>query len=193
MTKSKLTDEQQALFNSIESVLRKEVALEYIKNGYENGTKAYLNACENLNRKPSKNPETSASEILSYPNVLAFINSLKISVAESVHIDASWVLQQMKDIHELDVADILDSQGNFLQIKQWPKTWRMYISGLDIQELNLGDTEAVVKKIKWPDKVKNLEMIGRHVNVKAWDKEEARETPQDIVINFVDAVKPNED
>mgnify|MGYP003622530809 FL=1 len=25
-----------------------------------------------------------------------------------------------------------------------------------------------LKKIKWPDKVKNLELIGKHVNVQAW-------------------------
>jgi phage terminase small subunit len=28
--------------------------------------------------------------------------------------------------------------------------------------------ENILKKIKWPDKVKNLELIGKHVEVQAW-------------------------
>ena len=35
-----------------------------------------------------------------------------------------------------------------------------------------GDIAAVIKKIKWPDKLKNLELLGRHVNIGAWNKEE---------------------
>lgn len=136
-----------------------------------NGTQAAIRA-----KYSEKTANRIASELLSKPDIQERIQELKSSREQRVKVDADWVLQQMKDIHELDVADILDNQGNFLQIKQWPKTWRMYISGLDIQELNLGDTEAVVKKIKWPDKVKNLEMIGRHVSVKAWDKEEAKDS-----------------
>ena len=38
-------------------------------------------------------------------------------------------------------------------------------------ELKNGDDEVmsvVLKKIKWPDKVKNLELLGRHVTVGAF-------------------------
>jgi len=95
---SKLTTDQEALFNAITSGLRKEVATQYIKNGYENGKQAYLTACKRLKRKPSKNPETSSSEILSYPNVIAFIESTQIEAAREAQIDANWVLKGIKEL-----------------------------------------------------------------------------------------------
>ena len=95
---TKLTAKQEELFNRIGSGLRKEVVLEFIKNGYENGTKAYINACKNLNRGASKNPEVSASEILSYPNVIHFIDSTKIEAANEAQVDANWVIKGIKDL-----------------------------------------------------------------------------------------------
>jgi len=51
--------------------------------------------------------------------------------------------------------------------------WRKTVTSLDIIEqisnIN-GERELVsfVKKLKLPDKLKNLDLIGRHVNVQAW-------------------------
>lgn len=96
----KLTKEQEVIFNSITSALRKETAVQYIKNGYTNGKQAYLAACRQLKRKPSKNPETSSSEILSYPNVVAFIESTQIKAAHEAQITAEWVLNGIKELTE---------------------------------------------------------------------------------------------
>lgn len=95
---NKLTKEQKVIFNNITSALRKETAVQFIKNGYENGKQSYLAACKKLKRKPSKNPETSASEILSYPNVIAFIQSTQIKAAQEAQIDANWVLKGIKEL-----------------------------------------------------------------------------------------------
>jgi phage terminase small subunit len=195
--KIKLTNHQEALFNSLNSKLQQETAIAFIRDGYENQTRAYLSACESLNKKPSKNPETSASEILSYPKVIDFLDSIRIEVAENVKVDAEWLLGRLKQIDELDIIDIMnDDLSAFKKLSEWPKIWRTSISGLDIMTISgVDDVEQIVKKLKWPDKVKNLEMIGRHVSVKAWDKEEKKEENKDttIVLNFTDAVKPDAD
>lgn len=114
---SKLTEQQKILFNSLTSSLRKQVALEYIKLNYDNGTKAYLNACKKLKKKPSKNPVTSASEILNYPNVTAFIDSVRVKVAEEVQVDAQWVLEQSIDMFKTSkrAGDLKASKG-FLEL-----------------------------------------------------------------------------
>ncbi|NGE23598.1 terminase small subunit, partial [Klebsiella pneumoniae] len=31
-----------------------------------------------------------------------------------------------------------------------------------------GDSTVLLKKIKWPDKVKNLELLGKHISVQAF-------------------------
>jgi len=97
---AKLTAKQKDLFDKIESKLRKEVAAAFIKQGFKNGTKAYLKACKNLNRKRSKNPETSASEILNYPNVDKFIDSIRDDIAGAAKVDAEWVLKNLKSVAE---------------------------------------------------------------------------------------------
>ena len=77
---------------------------------------------------------------------------------------------------ELDILDImLDDLSGFKVLSEWPKSWRTSISGIDLQSIMAGGDEPIetlVKKIKWPDKTKNLELIGRHVNVRAWEKEQ---------------------
>ena len=124
-----------------------------------------------------------ADKIYNKPKVnlkITTLQSIKNKVAkEEFEIDAKWVLGELKAIHELDILDIMSEDlKSFRALSEWPKIWRTSISGIDIMAISNGedDMEQTIKKIKWPDKVKNLEMIGKHVNVKAWDKEEQQTT-----------------
>lgn len=86
--------------------------------------------------------------------------------SERVQIDADYVLKRLVEIDQMDVADIMDSDGNVLPLKDWPKIWRQYISNME--SIQLSDGEGWLKKIKWPDKVKNLELLGKHITVGAF-------------------------
>lgn len=88
--------------------------------------------------------------------------------AKRTQIGADYVLNRLAQIDQLDVADILDNTGNFKPVLEWPKVWRQTVSGLDIQEIMSGDTESVIRKIKWPDKLRNLELLGKHVDIGAF-------------------------
>ena len=85
---------------------------------------------------------------------------------ERTKIDADYVLQRLVAIDQMDVLDIMDDQMRILPLRDWPKIWRQYIS--NIENLELSDADGVFKKIKWPDKVKNLELLGKHVSVGAF-------------------------
>ena len=190
----KLTVKQKELYEAITQKLRRETALAFISLGYTNQVEAYLNACKTMNRQPSKNPITSASEILNYPNVLAFIDSCKEVNAIEANVSAKYVLDRLIEIDKLDVVDILDNTGNVKAIRDWPKSWRTSISGLDVQDMMQGDTMSVIKKIKWPDKLRNIELLGKHVDIKAFEGDAKGENDdKPIVINFIDAVKPSDD
>ena len=108
---------------------------------------------------------------MSKPVINQYISNLKAERSNSVAVDAKYVLKRLVEIDELDVIDILDNTGNMKAIRDWPKSWRTSISGLDVQDMMSGDTESVIKKIKWPDKLRNLELLGKHVDIKAWDGE----------------------
>ena len=134
---------------------------EYIKD--LNGTQAAIRA--------GYSPRTAdrmAYELLKKPEIQAFVLQSKAERVEEVKVDANYVLKRLIEIDEMDVADILDDGGDFLPIRNWPKVWRTTLSGLDIAIINSGDTEAIIKKIKWPDKVKNLELLGKHIGVGAF-------------------------
>lgn len=102
-----------------------------------------------------------------------------IIAEKEFQIDSEFVLRRLKEIDELDVIDIIkDDMSGFKLLSEWPKAWRTSISSIDMKRMitSIGENEeleTIIEKIKWPDKVKNLEMIGRHVSVKAWDKEES--------------------
>ena len=66
----------------------------------------------------------------------------------------------------------VNDDGRLKPIREWPKIWRTTLSGFDlsstIMNMNEDSIETILKKIKWPDKVKNLELIGKHVDVNAF-------------------------
>lgn len=89
-------------------------------------------------------------------------------------VSADYVLMRLVEIDQMDVIDILDDEGGLKPISQWPKVWRTSISAVDINRIRMAmkddeeDIESTLQKIKWPDKVKNMELIGKHVDVNAF-------------------------
>ena len=119
-------------------------------------------------RMKAETINVKASKLSKKDYIRARIDKLRQERCERTQIDADYVLKRLAAIDEMDVLDILDNTGNFLPIREWPKVWRTTISGVALLELVTGDTESVLRKIKWPDKVKNLELLGKHVTVNAF-------------------------
>lgn len=113
-----------------------------------------------------KTADKIGSQLLGKTRVSEAIAKAKKERADRVLADADYVLRRLVQIDKMDVLDILNNNGTIKPVSEWPLIWRQFISGIDIAEL--GDSAALVKKIKWPDKVKNLELIGKHVDVQAF-------------------------
>ena len=93
--------------------------------------------------------------------------------ADKVEIDANYVLERLASIDKMNVSDILEDNLTLRPLSEWPLTWKQSISSIDLQEISVGmnDSDAAIhyiKKLKWPDKIKNLELLGKHVNVMAF-------------------------
>ncbi|HGK4675237.1 TPA: terminase small subunit [Kluyvera georgiana] len=116
----------------------------------------------------AKTAQEQSSRLLSNVMVQARIGELKTDRNEQVGVDAAYVLRRLTEIDQMDVLDILLSNGELKPIKDWPKVWRTTLSGMDVVEMASADSSALLKKIKWPDKVKNLELLGKHVDVQAF-------------------------
>lgn len=138
---------------------------QYLKENY-NATKAAI--ASGYSEKAAKE---QGSRLLTNANIKKAIEQAKRERELIVKVDAAWVLERHRRIDEMDAIDILDDDGNILPIRQWPKIWRQYLNGFDIQELTGKDKSeqaSIIRRIKWPDKMKNLEMIGKHVDVAAY-------------------------
>ena len=125
----------------------------------------------------------TASEIMSKPDIQSFIADLMTKRNKAVEVDANYVLNRLVEIDQMDVADILAEDGSLKPIKDWPRVWRTTLSGLDVITVFNSEeatTESVLKKIKWPDKVKNLELLGKHVNVNAFAEKKQEGAAEDL-------------
>jgi len=120
-----------------------------------------------------KTAKEIATENLSKPAIKEYLSIRQQDRQERTEIKADYVLNRLHDIDNMDVMDILNEDGTLKPIKDWPRVWRISLSGMDVAELFEGGGDervlaGMLKKIKWPDKLKNLELLGKHVTVGAF-------------------------
>lgn len=136
----------------------------------------------------AKTANRTASENMSKPDIQSRIAELKAQRNDLVGINATYVLNRLVEIDQMDVLDILTSTGELKPVSQWPKVWRTTLSGLDVVEMSAEGTAALLKKIKWPDKVKNLELIGKHIDVQAFREQVKAEHVVESISDLMDSL-----
>lgn len=138
----------------------------YIKTP-KNQTQAAINAGFSPNTAHVK-----ASNMMRDERIQKRIAELMEERNKRLRVSADYVLMRLVEIDQMDVLDILNDDGTLKPIREWPKIWRTTLSGFDlsstIMNMDEASIETILKKIKWPDKVKNLEIIGKHVDVMAF-------------------------
>ncbi|WP_334471028.1 terminase small subunit [Arsenophonus sp. PmNCSU2021_1] len=144
-----LTDKQEAFCR--ENLIDLNATQAAIRAGYSEKTAKDI-ACQNLAKL----------------NIQKRIQTLMEERKNRIEVNADYVLKRLVDIDQMDVLDIITESGDLRPIKDWPKVWRTTLSGFDIAAIRVEGAEALLKKIKWPDKIKNLELLGKHVSVQAF-------------------------
>lgn len=139
----------------------------YIKTP-ENQTQAAINAGFSPNTAAVK-----ASVMMRDERIQKRIAELMEERNKRLRVSADYVLLRLVEIDQMDVIDILNDDMSIKPVSEWPKVWRQYLTGFELADMfeGRGDEKELVgilKKIKWPDKVKNLELIGKHVDVNAF-------------------------
>lgn len=154
-----------------------------------NGTQAAIAA--------GYSPDTAgstASRLLKDVNIQQMIADAVSERRDRLEINADYVLHRLVEIDQMRVSDILNDDGSLKNISDWPDTWNRTLSGIELTELfdGRGDEKTLVgilKKIKWPDKQKNLDMLGKHIDVQAWEKDDSKTSEMpDIVLSKDEAM-----
>lgn len=119
-----------------------------------------------------KGAKDQAYALMQDPEVAEAIKAAMEERNKRLQVDADYVLQRLTEIDQLDLADIFDLDGKLLPIRQWPLIWRQMVKEVDMK----------TGKVKFHDKLRALELIGKHVNVNAF-REQVNHTGD---INFTD-------
>ena len=111
-------------------------------------------------------------ELLGKTSIKAAIEEAQERREIATEIDANWVLKRLADEAEADIADLYYENGSIKPVHEWPKIWRQgLIAGIKHQEVRDEEgnrTGEVIVDVKVSDRVRRLELIGKHVRVNAF-------------------------
>ena len=133
-----------------------------------------LNASQAAKRAGSKakNLTVAGAEFLANPKVREAIDAAKAARSQETQIDAAWVLKRLADEATADVNDLYDDTGAIRPISDWPLIWRQGlvagIEHIEVKDHEGNKTGDVVVKLKLSDRIRRLELIGKHVRVNAF-------------------------
>ena len=91
-------------------------------------------------------------------------------------VDAGWLLGRLVDEATADIADLYDGEGRLKPVDEWPEVWRLgLVQGVEIEARfegrgNAREQVGFVKKVRLSDRLKRLELIGKHIGVKAFEE-----------------------
>lgn len=143
-----------------------------------NGTRAAIAA--GFSRKTAY---SIGHELLKKPEVLSLIDNAIRERNERLKVDADWVLKRLIDETTADLADLFNDDGTIRAINEWPEVWRQgLVAGVDVFEEYAGRGEnreriGQTVKIKLSDRIKRIELIGKHINVQAFRDQVKNEVP----------------
>lgn len=125
----------------------------------------------------AKTAEKIGSENIRKPEIAAAIDAAKCKREEATQIDANWVLKRLAAEAEADIADLYYDDGAIKPMSEWPKIWRQgLVAGIKHQELRDDDgnrTGEHIIDIKISDRIRRLELIGKHIRVNAFQEQVA--------------------
>ena len=102
-------------------------------------------------------------ENLRKPDIQAAIGKARKVQTKRTLITADRVLQELALPAFLDPAGFFDANGNLLEIHEMQEETRHVIAAIDVDQKTTEDgNTCTTKKIKISDKLKALELLGRH-------------------------------
>jgi phage terminase small subunit len=167
---------------------------------HDNQTEAY-EAVYKPKGKSRPNIGANASRLVDrYPEVLERVLELRREMArvakEQFGLDAAWVLRRLHEEAVADIAAIYGDDGKLRPVNEWPEVFRTgLVNGIDTEiRTDANGGSAISTKLRFSDRIKRIEMIGRHVDVQAFldrkdsGKKDATTTPVSATLEFIAAI-----
>lgn len=113
-----------------------------------------------------KAAEVQGHRMLRNVKVATRIQALMNKRSQKLEITADLVLQEILKLAQFDIADIYDESGKLLPVKDIPERARKALVGIDIYtDFTEGVEVGETKKVKMADKLRALELLGKHLKL----------------------------
>lgn len=150
-----------------------------------NATRSYINTFKPENENAARQ---AASELLTKPDILAYLKRLEENACEAEEVDANYLVKGFKWAASADVTEMFDEDWNLLPKKQWSEALRHSVQSLKVKPIYEDrpdpDDTSKVKRVK----------IGAEVEVRLENKTDNRKSLA-MIIKLIgpDAAPPQED
>ena len=142
---------------------QKAFAIEYVVD--YNATQAAIRAGYS-----ERSAYSQAHELLKKPEIKAAIKELEDAAAERAAVSKERVLKELARVAFVDPRRLFDEDGRPMDITNLDPDTAAALASVDIlEEFDYdGETRTLVgytKKYKWSDKLRALEMLGKHLGM----------------------------
>lgn len=145
----------------------------------------------------TKHPDKMGSELLGIPRVSEEIKIAMDKRSEKTKITSEVVLGELLRLARVDLSQAYDESGKLKLIHEMPEDVRRAISGVESYDEYAGRGEdrefvGIVRKVKFWDKAKALELLGRHLKLFTDKVETTGKDGKDLAPGVV-VILPSED
>lgn len=149
---------------------------EYLKD--QNSTQAAIRSGYS-----AKNADVVGPRLLGNVGVRAAIDAALATITQKAEVTKERILKALLNVAELDPRKLYNSDGTMKAISELPDEVALAIASMESD-----DSDGEIKKMKFCDKVKALELLGKHVKL---FEEVSPLNGVPMVINIVPAHNPN--
>ncbi|WIA54327.1 terminase small subunit [Sphingobium sp. WTD-1] len=134
----------------------------------------------------AKTANEQGARLLANVSVRNAVSEAKAKRSKETGIDAAWVLSRLAAEAFADLADLYDEHGRVKPVKDWPLVWRQgLVAGIEVETIGAGAGQ--VTKVKISERIKRVELIGKHVDVQAFKEKLEVAAAMTLVIDPKDA------
>lgn len=118
----------------------------------------------------AKNADKIGSELLGKTRVSAAIQAAMTDRQKRTEITQDMVLREVAKLAFFDIRKLSDENGKPLDVSKLDSNTAAALVGLDVQDItdSDGNFAGFVKKYKMADKLKALELLGKHLGT--WER-----------------------
>lgn len=118
----------------------------------------------------AKSADKQGYKMLCHPAIAAALSAKQGQRLKRLEITADRVLEEIAKVAFLDPRKLFTSDGSLVPIHELDDDTAANIAGLEVNELFEGEGDqkhafGLLKKIKLSDKLRGLEMLGKHLKL----------------------------